>query len=93
MWQTLETKARFIQQVMSGHTSIVPPRTSRPEPDLRRNQGDRLRQSAVMEKVKVDTEVRKLDQLRSVHLNSSTASVADSGPAGGDQAAGERMGS
>jgi hypothetical protein len=22
MWQTLETKARFIQQVLNGHTSV-----------------------------------------------------------------------
>src|SRR5712692_6463837 len=70
MWQTLETKARFIQQVMSGHTSV------RTAEDL---EGGALTYAeikaiasgnpAVMEKVKVDTEVRKLDQLRAVHLN------------------------
>src|ERR1700688_4850126 len=70
MWQTLETKARFIQQVMSGQTSV------RTAEDL---EGGALTYAeikaiasgnpAVMEKVKVDTEVRKLDQLRSVHLN------------------------
>jgi N12 class adenine-specific DNA methylase len=70
MWQTLETKARFIQQVMNGHTSV------RSAEDL---DGGALTYAeikaiasgnpAVMEKVKVDTEVRKLDQLRAAHLN------------------------
>jgi N12 class adenine-specific DNA methylase len=70
MWQTLETKARFIQQVMSGQTSV------RTAEDL---EGGALTYAeikaiasgnpAVMEKVKIDTEIRKLDQLRSAHLN------------------------
>jgi hypothetical protein len=70
MWQTLETKARFIQQVMSGATSV------RSAEDL---EGGVLTYAeikaiasgnpAVMEKVKVDTEIRKLDQFRAVHLN------------------------
>jgi N12 class adenine-specific DNA methylase len=70
MWQTLETKARFIQQVMSGHTSV------RTAEDL---EGGALTYAeikaiasgnpAVMEKVKIDTEIRKLDQLRAAHLN------------------------
>src|SRR6202044_1999242 len=70
MWQTLETKARFIQQVMSGQTSV------RSAEDL---EGGALTYAeikaiasgnpAVMEKVKVDTELRKLDQLRAAHLN------------------------
>ena len=70
MWQTLETKARFIQQVMSGQTSV------RTAEDL---EGGALTYAeikaiasgnpAVMEKVKVDTEIRKLDQLRAAHLN------------------------
>src|SRR6202166_3276358 len=70
MWQTLETKARFIQQVMSGQTSV------RSAEDL---EGGALTYAeikaiasgnpAVMEKVKVDTEIRKLDQLRSSHIN------------------------
>ncbi len=65
MWQTLETKARFIQQVMSGQTSV------RTAEDL---EGGALTYAeikaiasgnpAVMEKVKIDTEIRKLDQLR-----------------------------
>lgn len=69
MWQTLETKARFIGQVMSGQTSV------RTAEDL---DGGALTYAeikaiasgnpAVMEKVKVDTEVRKLDQLRAAHL-------------------------
>jgi len=70
MWQTLETKARFIQQVMNGHTSV------RSAEDL---DGGALTYAeikaiasgnpAVMEKVKTDTEIRKLDQLRAAHLN------------------------
>ena len=70
MWQTLETKARFIQQVMNGQTSV------RCAEDL---EGGALTYAeikaiasgnpAVMEKVKVDTEIRKLDQLRAAHLN------------------------
>jgi hypothetical protein len=70
MWQTLETKARFIQQVMTGSTSV------RAAEDIN---GGALTYAeikaiasgnpAVMEKVKVDTEIRKLDQLRAAHLN------------------------
>ena len=70
MWQTLETKARFIQQVMNGQTSV------RSAEDL---EGGALTYAeikaiasgnpAVMEKVKIDTEIRKLDQLRAAHLN------------------------
>src|SRR5690606_4204882 len=69
MWQTLETKAQFIQQVMNGQTAV------RTAEDL---DGGALTYAeikaiasgnpAVMEKVKVDTEIRKLDQLRAVHL-------------------------
>src|SRR5262249_41444982 len=74
MWQTLETKARFIQQVMAGGTSV------RAAEDL---EGGALTYAeikaiasgnpAVMEKVKVDTEIRKLDQLRAAHLNQQHA--------------------
>ena len=70
MWQTLETKARFIQQVMTGHTAV------RSAEDL---EGGALTYAeikaiasgnpAVMEKVRIDTEIRKLDQLRAAHLN------------------------
>jgi hypothetical protein len=70
MWQTLETKARFINQVMNGSVTV------RQAEDL---EGGALTYAeikaiasgnpAVMEKVKVDTEVRKLDQLRSSHMN------------------------
>ena len=58
MWQTLETKARFIQQVMNGSTSV------RQAEDI---EGGALTYAeikaiasgnpAVMEKVKVDTEI------------------------------------
>jgi N12 class adenine-specific DNA methylase len=70
MWQTLETKARFIQQVMNGSVTV------RQAEDL---EGGALTfaeikaiasgNPAVMEKVKVDTEIRKLDQLRASHIN------------------------
>jgi N12 class adenine-specific DNA methylase len=70
MWQCLETKARFIQQVMNGSVTV------RQAEDL---EGGALTYAeikaiasgnpAVMEKVKVDTEIRKLDQLRASHLN------------------------
>src|SRR5438270_9053596 len=70
MWQTLETKARFIQQVMRGETSV------RSAEDF---EGGALTyaeikaiasgNAAVVEKIKIDTEVRKLDQLRAVHAN------------------------
>ncbi len=69
MWQTLETKAKFISQVMNGDTSV------RTAEDIN---GGALTYAeikaiasgnpAVMEKVKVDTEVRKLDSLRTSHL-------------------------
>src|SRR5208283_1021341 len=70
MWQTLETKARFIQQVMRGETTV------RAAEDL---DGGALTYAeikaiasgnpAVVEKIKIDTEVRKLDQLRAIHAN------------------------
>jgi hypothetical protein len=69
-WQTLETKARFINQVMNGSVTV------REAQDL---EGGALTYAeikaiasgnpAVMEKVKVDTEIRKLDQLRASHIN------------------------
>src|SRR5580658_3898454 len=70
MWQTLETKARFILQVMSGQTSV------RSAEDLESGaltyaeiKAIASGNPAVMEKIKIDTEVRKLDQLRAVHAN------------------------
>ena len=70
MWQTLETKARFINQVMNGRVTV------REAEDL---EGGALTYAeikaiasgnpAVLEKVRVDTEVRKLDQLRASHIN------------------------
>jgi N12 class adenine-specific DNA methylase len=70
MWQTLETKARFIQQVMRGETSV------RSAEDLETTaltyaeiKAIASGNPAVVEKIKIDTEVRKLDQLRAVHAN------------------------
>jgi hypothetical protein len=69
-WQVLETKARFIQQVMRGETSV------RSAEDLESGaltyaeiKAIASGNPAVMEKVKVDTEIRKLDQLRASHIN------------------------
>ena len=66
----METKARFINQVMNGSVTV------RQAEDL---EGGALTYAeikaiasgnpAVMEKVKVDTEIRKLDQLRASHIN------------------------
>ncbi len=70
MWQTLETKARFIQQVMNGSTTV------RTAEDLENGaltyaeiKAIASGNPAVMEKVRVDTEIRKLDQLRAAHIN------------------------
>ncbi len=70
MWQTLETKARFIHQVMRGETSV------RAAEDLDSGaltyaeiKAIASGNPAVVEKIKVDTEIRKLDQLRAVHAN------------------------
>jgi N12 class adenine-specific DNA methylase len=70
MWQTLETKARFIQQVMRGETSV------RQAEDLESGaltyaeiKAIASGNPAVVEKIKIDTEIRKLDQLRAVHAN------------------------
>ena len=70
IWQLLENKARFIGQVMNGSVTV------RQAEDL---EGGALTfaeikaiasgNPAVMEKVRVDTEIRKLDQLRSSHIN------------------------
>ena len=70
MWQTLETKARFIQQVMSGRVTV------REAEDL---EGGALSYAeikaiasgnpAVLEKIRIDTEVRRLDTLRAAYLN------------------------
>jgi len=74
MWQTLETKARFIQQVMNGSTTV------RSAEDLDTSaltyaeiKAIASGNPAVMEKVRVDTEIRKLDQLRSAHINQQHA--------------------
>ena len=70
MWQTLETKARFIHQVMRGETSV------RAAEDLDSGaltyaeiKAIASGNPAVVEKIKIDTEIRKLDQLRAVHAN------------------------
>ena len=69
-WQTLETKARFIHQVMRGETSV------RSAEDLDSGaltyaeiKAIASGNPAVVEKIKIDTEIRKLDQLRAVHAN------------------------
>jgi hypothetical protein len=66
----LENKARFINQVMNESVTV------RQAEDL---EGGALTYAeikaiasgnpAVVEKIKIDTEIRKLDQLRAVHVN------------------------
>ena len=70
MWQCLENKARFIAQVMNGSVTV------RQAEDLESGaltyaeiKAIASGNPAVMEKVRVDTEVRKLDQLRASHIN------------------------
>jgi N12 class adenine-specific DNA methylase len=70
MWQTLETKARFIGQVMSGDVTV------REAEDLESGALSYAEIKAlasgnplVLEKVKIDTEMRRLDALRSAHIN------------------------
>jgi hypothetical protein len=66
----LETKARFIHQVMRGETSV------RSAEDLENGaltyaeiKAIASGNPAVVEKIKIDTEIRKLDQLRAVHAS------------------------
>jgi len=71
MWQTLETKARFIQQVMSGRVTV------REAEDLEGGASLSFAEikaiasgnPEVMEKIRIDTEVRRLDTLRAAHFN------------------------
>ena len=70
MWQGLETKVRFIGQVMTGDVTV------REAEDLESGaltfaeiKAIASGNPAVMEKVRIDTEVRKLDMLRSAHRN------------------------
>lgn len=70
MWQTLETKARFIEQIMRGDVTV------RQAEDI---DGGVLSYAEikalasgnplVMEKVRIDTEVHKLDVLHAAHQN------------------------
>src|SRR5438445_67767 len=70
LYQTLETKARFIQQVMSGTVTV------REAEDV---EGGALNYAEikaiasgnplVLDKIRIDTEVRKLDVLRAAHWN------------------------
>jgi N12 class adenine-specific DNA methylase len=76
LYQTLETKARFIAQVMSGQVTV------REAEDL---EGSALNYAEikaiasgnplVLEKIRIDTEVRKLDVLRARTSTSSLISV------------------
>jgi N12 class adenine-specific DNA methylase len=70
LYQTLETKARFIAQVMSGTVTV------REAEDIAGGALNYAEIKAiasgnplVMEKIRIDTEVRKLDVLKSSHLN------------------------
>jgi hypothetical protein len=68
MWQTLEVKARFIAQVMTGDVTV------RSAEDLENAtltyaeiKAIASGNPAVVEKIKVDTEIRRLDQLHTLH--------------------------
>ncbi len=70
MWQTLQTKYEFICQVMRGDITV------REMQDLESGalsyaeiKAIASGNPAVMEKVKLDTEIRKLDILRAAHIN------------------------
>ena len=71
MWQLLEVKARFIAQIMSGEV------TTRRVEDVENSAALTFAEikaiasgnPLVMEKVKVDTEIRKLDALRAAYQN------------------------
>jgi len=70
MWQTLQTKAEFISQVISGRTSV------REAEDLATTalsyaemKAIASGNEAVKQKVEIDAEVRKLDMLRAAHVN------------------------
>jgi len=70
LYQTLETKARFIAQVMSGTVTV------REAEDIAGGALNYAEIKAiasgnplVMEKIRIDTEVRKLDVLRATHRN------------------------
>jgi N12 class adenine-specific DNA methylase len=68
MWQGLESKAKFISQVMNGDTSVrVADDVNGSALTFAEIKAIASGNPAVMEKVKVDTEVRKLDSLRTAH--------------------------
>jgi N12 class adenine-specific DNA methylase len=68
MWQGLESKAKFISQVMTGDTSVrVADDVNGSALTFAEIKAIASGNPAVMEKVKVDTEVRKLDGLRTAH--------------------------
>jgi hypothetical protein len=70
MWQTLENKARFIAQVMKGGVTVRQAEDLESGPlTFAEIKAIASGNPAVMEKVKVDTEIRKLDQLRASHIN------------------------
>ncbi len=70
MWQTLENKARFIAQVMNGSVTVRQAEDLDSGPlTFAEIKAIASGNPAVMEKVKVDTEIRKLDQLRASHIN------------------------
>ena len=70
MWQTLENKARFIAQVMNGGVTVREAEDLESGPlTFAEIKAIASGNPAVMEKVKVDTEIRKLDQLRASHIN------------------------
>jgi hypothetical protein len=68
MWQTLEVKARFIAQVMTGDVTV---RTAEDLENAALTYAEikaiASGNPAIVEKIKVDTELRRLDQLHTLH--------------------------
>lgn len=70
MYQTLQTKAEFISQVISGRTSVREAEDlSTPALSFAEIKAIASGNPLVMEKVQIDTEVRRLDVLRAAHVN------------------------
>ncbi len=70
IYQTLQTKAEFISQVISGHTAVREAEDlSTPALSFAEIKAIASGNPLVMEKVQIDTEVRRLDVLRAAHVN------------------------
>ena len=70
IYQTLQTKAEFISQVISGRSSVREAEDlAAPALSFAEIKAIASGNPLVMEKVQIDTEVRRLDVLRATHVN------------------------